>query len=40
MLPEADDSVIEGKYEEYLVADLYAHVFTYAEFEYQRCTNG
>ena len=39
MLPEADDSVIEGNYREYLVEDLYAHVFTYAEFEYQRCTN-
>ena len=36
-LTTADDSVIEGKYQDYLVADLYADEFVYNEFENERC---
>ena len=36
-LASADDSVIEGRYTDYLVDGLYAHEFKYAQFEENRC---
>ena len=38
-LKAADDSVIEGRYSDYRVSSLYAHEYTYAEFDADRCTN-
>ena len=35
----ADDSVIEGNYRDYLVADLFSDEFLYEEFENERCTS-